>query len=188
MYQEIKQKVRNRIILWSVIPAVMGILTLMFAFLRSNLADLPFKFTVFMLSISGVFFAAMIIYLAVNLLRIRKIRSAFSITTDMDMETVLSRGEAIGMEKPPMAFLVQERVVNFDTLKTYGLDSVRKLKRKNYIKSDSPSDNPTYSIQVSLTAVPFKDDLYYKNENERDAAFELLRSACGRYTDTSSFK
>ena len=62
MYQEIKQKVRNRIILWSVIPAVMGILTLMFAFLRSNLADLPFKFKVFMLSISGVFFAAMIIY------------------------------------------------------------------------------------------------------------------------------
>ena len=103
-------------------------------------------------------------------------------------EEVLSRSEAIGAEKPPMAFLVQEQAVNFNTLKIYRLDSVRDLRRKVYTNSDSPSDNPTYSIQVKLTAAPFKDDLYYKSQAERDAAFERLCSACAGYTDTSRFK
>ena len=188
MYQKIKQKTRNRIILWSAIPAVMGILTLIFGFVRSNLADLPFKFTAFMLIVSGMFFSAMLIYIAVNLLRIRKIRSALSVSTDMDMEETLSRSEAIGMEKPPMAFLVRDQVVNFNTLKIYRLDSVRDLRRKVYTSSDSPSDDPTYSIQVKLTAAPFKDDLYYKSKAKRDAAFELLCAACAGYTDTSGFK
>ena len=185
MYQNIKQNIRNRLILWTTILTILGLLCLVYSILRIKLFPHLFAFSSILLGIGGIFLIAAILYPTVNLLRLRKLKAILSVNSDIDMEQFLMRGEPLSREDTPMAYLVHDRIVNFDSLRTYTLDRVAMLRTKAYENSDSC--NATFSVQVKISGSLRKDDLLFKDRNDRDAVFETLRSACAGYTDISRF-
>lgn len=183
-YIKIKKLYQRETIMLCVLNILIGVVFLS-AFRKAEPpAD---KAELYLMCVMGAIVALLVLYgvigAIIRTVRWNKMLESLGCRSDEDAEWMLSHAKPLDQPSShyfvPHYYIMEDRLINFTTAKTYEIRKICRIQKKAYSRSKSFKKN--YGMDIKLSCSPYRDRIILAEMEERDMIYNRIVSVFERY-------
>ena len=183
MYKELVKKLRRNHTAFYIIIALVVILFTGGCLAAFIAAKLSFSKKLLCVLAGILLVIACIIEICSYNYKIRRMWNRIGVDSEDEMSDIIENSEPLGQyAENSRAFIADEYIINFQSLKAYRISDIRKLRKSDHSKDGSNKD---YYIRLKMKRspkMPTRDEMGFRDSIDRKIAYRRIVSAYTRIT------